>query len=307
MANPSANESPPFVEHVGANAWCLRTVSLTFTHRPCLMGIVNVTPDSFSDGGCFLSVSKAVEHALQLVEEGAAILDIGGESTRPYSQPVGAEEELRRVVPVIQALRQQTSVPISIDTSKAMVARAAIELGAEIINDVTGLEGDPAMAPLAAETGAGLCIMHMRGTPQTMQDNPEYGDVVREVSDYLRQRVQSLIVFGIQPDRIAVDPGIGFGKTHSHNLELLQRMKEFHQLGRPLLVGYSRKGFIARMIGDKDRARVAGGIGVALAMATQGVHILRVHDVQAVKDALDLFAACGALGKEAAKEMMKLT
>jgi dihydropteroate synthase len=259
------------------------------------MGIINVTPDSFSDGGQFFDPRAAIEQGLRLAGEGADILDVGGESTRPYSAPVDEAEELRRVLPVVQALCEQTTIPISIDTSKAKVAAEAIAAGAQILNDVTGLEGDPAMSRLAAETGVGVCVMHMQGTPQTMQDNPQYEDVVEEIYGYLQQRRDHLIQRGLDAARICLDPGIGFGKTHQHNLDLLARCGRYHQLGCPLLVGHSRKGFIAHVLGDKQTDRTAATIGVSLALARQGVQILRVHQVQAVRQALWLFAASGGL------------
>jgi dihydropteroate synthase len=259
------------------------------------MAIVNVTPDSFSDGGRNFSTTAAVDHALRLVEQGADILDIGGESTRPYSSPVDTDEELRRVIPVIAALSQQTSIPISIDTSKARVAHEAVAAGAEIINDVTALTGDPDMLTVARESSAGICAMHMQGTPATMQDDPRYNDVVREIITYLQQRRDWLHAAGIAPPRICLDPGIGFGKTHQHNLTLLAHCHEFHALGCPLLVGHSRKGFIAKVLGDKTVDRTAGTIGVALSLARQGVQIIRVHDVAPVRQALLLFAATGGL------------
>lgn len=273
----------------------LRTRTLALPSRPLLMGIVNVTPDSFSDGGRYLDHQAAVEHALALVEQGAAILDIGGESTRPYSQPVSPDEELRRVVPVVEALTQRTDVPISIDTSKAAVAREAIAAGAELINDVTALTGDPRMIEVALDSGAAVCAMHMLGTPQTMQDDPRYDDVVAEVRDYLRGRRDALVAAGIAPARIALDPGIGFGKTHQHNLTLMASCWQLHDLGCPLLVGHSRKGFIAKVLGDQDRDRTAGTVGAALSLALQGVQIVRVHDVAATSDALLLFEATGGL------------
>jgi dihydropteroate synthase len=276
-----------------ASHWRLRTRTLDLSQRPLLMGIVNVTPDSFSDGGQFFDAQAAVDHALQLASAGADVLDVGGESTRPYSEPVSADEELRRVLPVVEAVCRQTQLPVSIDTSKALVAREAIAAGAEIINDITGLRGDPAMIRLAAETRAAVCAMHIQGTPQTMQDNPTYGDVVQEVLDYLRQRCDELIAAGVAADRVALDPGIGFGKTHEHNLTLLAASHRFHELGCPLLVGHSRKGFIGKVLGDKQADRTFGTIGVSLALAAQGVQILRVHDVRPVREALLLFAASG--------------
>ena len=259
------------------------------------MGIVNVTPDSFSDGGRFLDRDEAVAHALQLVADGADLLDIGGESTRPYSEPVDAEQELQRVLPVIERIAESVPIPISIDTSKAAVARAAVQAGAEIINDVTGLEGDPEMVSVALETSAGICVMHMQGTPQTMQDNPTYADVVAEVREYLRERRDALVAAGIARERICLDPGIGFGKTHEHNIALMAHCCELHSLGCPVLVGHSRKGFLAKLIGDREADRTSATIGAALGLAVQGVQIVRVHDVRPVREALLAFEATGGL------------
>jgi len=278
-----------------ANSWRLRSQALHFFHQPLLMGIINVTPDSFSDGGRFHEPISAVERGLQLVEQGADLLDVGGESTRPYSTPVQTQEELRRVLPVVRALCERTTVPVSIDTSKAQVAAEAIGAGAEIINDVTGLEGDPDMLRVAADTGAGVCVMHMQGTPQNMQDNPTYRDVVEDIFDYLRRRRDALIAGGLDPSRICIDPGIGFGKTHQHNLTLLANCGRHHELGCPLLVGHSRKGFIGHVLGDKQADRTAGTIGVALALARQGVQVIRVHDVLPVRQALLLFDSVGGI------------
>jgi dihydropteroate synthase len=259
------------------------------------MGIVNVTPDSFSDGGQFLGPDAAVAHALQLVADGADLLDIGGESTRPYSEQVAADEESKRVLPVIEKLAGRIEIPISIDTSKVVVARAAIELGADIINDVTGLTGDPAMIDLAIEAKVGVCAMHMQGTPQMMQDNPTYTDVVTEVLDYLCERRDALMNAGVARERICLDPGIGFGKTHEHNITLMQHCREFHALGCPLLVGHSRKGFLGKLIGDKEADRTNANIGATLALAVQGVQIVRVHDVRPVREAIIAFEATGGL------------
>ncbi len=272
-----------------AHQWHLRSRPLTFYAQPLLMGIVNVTPDSFSDGGKFLDTQAAIEQGLSLAEQGADILDIGGESTRPYSAAVALEDELQRVLPVVQSLCEQTEVPISIDTSKARVAAEAVAAGAEIINDVTGLEGDPDMLDVALEAGAGLCVMHMQGTPQTMQDDPNYGNVVEDVFAYLESRRDALVASGIRAERICLDPGIGFGKTHGHNLALLAGCRRFLDLGQPILIGHSRKGFIGHLLGDKQADRTAANIGVALAVARQGVQIIRVHDVLQVKQALLLF------------------
>lgn len=276
-----------------ATSWKLRTRTLTSGVLPWLMGIVNVTPDSFSDGGRWFDITQAIEQGLRLAEQGADILDIGGESTRPYATPVDVEEELRRTVPVVRELCRQTRLPISIDTSKARVAQAALEVGAEIINDVTGLMGDPAMAQLARQSQAGVCVMHMQGTPQTMQDQPRYDDVVAEVRSYLAQRLQELVQQGLDPASICLDPGIGFGKTHQHNLTLLAATHAFVSLGQPILIGHSRKGFIGKVIGDPQADRTAGNIGVALAVACQGAQAIRVHDIQPVRHALLLFAAAG--------------
>lgn len=257
------------------------------------MGILNVTPDSFSDGGRFHSTRAAVEQALQLASAGADILDIGGESTRPYSQAIGAQEELDRVLPVLEALRGRLLVPVSIDTSKAAVALAALAAGAEIINDVTALAGDQEMVAVARESRAGVVAMHMRGTPQTMQDQPIYDDVLGEVTAYLAQRRDALVAAGIERDRIALDPGIGFGKTQQHNLILLRHCHRLHSLGCPLVVGHSRKGFIGKVLGDSTADPTAGTIGVSLALANHQVQILRVHDVAAVRQALVLYEAIG--------------
>jgi dihydropteroate synthase len=281
---------------VRATTWRLRTRTLQLTRRPLVMGIVNITPDSFSDGGQFFDPSAAVAQALKLLDDGADILDIGGESTRPYSTAVSAEEELRRVISVIEAVyRERPKAIVSIDTSKAAVAREAINCGAEIINDITGLAGDEAMMQLAVASGAGVVAMHMQGTPQTMQDDPQYNDVVGDVYEFLRQRRDALIAAGIERERICLDPGIGFGKTHEHNITLMANCRRFHDLGCPLLVGHSRKAFIGKLIGDKAANRTAGTIGGALALAVQGIQIIRVHDVAAVRQALILFEACGGL------------
>ncbi len=255
------------------------------------MGILNLTPDSFSDGGNFFTVQSAVDQAKRLEDEGADILDIGGESTRPYSQVVSQDEEIRRVVPVLEKLQGSIGIPISIDTTKAALAEAAIDLGAEIINDVSGLEADSGMVEVVRSRKVGVCAMHMQGTPQTMQDNPVYTDVVLEIVEYLQCRNSWLVEQGIAPERICLDPGIGFGKTHAHNLVLLQRASEFHATGRPILIGHSRKGFIAKLLGSKDIDRCFGTIGVSLALALHRIQILRVHDVAANKQALKLFLA----------------
>lgn len=257
-----------------------------------IMGIVNVTPDSFSDGGRFLDTGRAVEHALKLVSEGADILDIGGESTRPGAEPVAEAEEIHRILPVIRAVRSATKTLISIDTMKAAVARAALDAGADIINDVTGLRGDPAMLRLAADSDAGLVIMHMIGTPQTMQKQPEYSHVVREVQAYFATRQRCLEHEGIDIQRLVFDPGFGFGKTLEHNLDLMRGLPDLLTAGRPLLVGVSRKSMIARMIEseaieDRDWPTVA----LTAHAREQGARIIRVHEVRTNVHALRMTEA----------------
>jgi dihydropteroate synthase len=279
--------------------WQLRRTLLEFGNRPRLMGIVNVTPDSFSDGGHYHSTSAAVDHALQLVADGADLLDIGGESTRPYSTPVDVAEELRRVLPVIEQVCRATAVPVSIDTSKSIVAQEALDAGAEVINDVTGLTRDPRMIEIALRYQPGVCAMHMQGTPQTMQDDPRYEDPVREIGQYLAQRREALRGAGVQENRICLDPGIGFGKTHQHNLTLLAHCSQFHSLGAPLLCGHSRKGFVAKLLGDQHADRTAATIGASLALARNGIQVLRVHDVRPTREALLMFEAVGGIdGRE---------
>lgn len=278
-----------------ATVWKLKTRELAFGPLPAVMGIVNVTPDSFSDGGRYFDHGRAVAHALQLVADGAELLDVGGESTRPYSTPVDADEELRRVIPVVQAICEQVDVPVSIDTSKARVADEALAAGAEIINDITGLTGDADMLALAARSGAGVCAMHMQGTPQTMQDAPSYVDVVSDIGHWLAARRDMLLAGGIDRERICLDPGIGFGKTHQHNLTLLAHCDRYHDLGCPVLVGHSRKAFIGKVLANKEADRTAGTVGVSLSLARQGVQVLRVHDVGPVRQALLLYWATGGI------------
>ena len=274
-----------------ARQWKLRDTTLRFADRPLLMGILNVTPDSFSDGGRFIDPQAALEQARELVSGGADIIDVGGQSTRPGSKRIEADEELRRVMPVVEPLCRGLDVPVSIDTYHSAVAKEAMAAGAEIINDITACTGDAKMAAVAAQYGAGVCIMHMQGTPQTMQEDPRYGNVVDDVFNYLTLRCDELVKAGIEPRRIAVDPGVGFGKTTRHNLTLLGNVERFHALGHPVLVGPSRKGFIGRVLGDMSIDRTAATIGVALAMTAAGVQILRVHDVAAISQAIELFLA----------------
>jgi dihydropteroate synthase len=299
MTHQRVDTPPSFDDRFPSRAggWQLRRRQLELPSRPLLMGVINVTPDSFSDGGRFLDAAAAVEHGLRLAEDGADLLDVGGESTRPYAKPVPADEELRRVLPVVERLARETHLPISIDTRKAVVARAAIEVGAEAINDVTGLAGDPEMVDVAVATGVGVCVMHMQGTPATMQDNPTYEDVVVEVHQYLRDRRDTLEAAGLARQQICLDPGIGFGKKLGHNLTLLGNASAFHDLGCPLLVGHSRKSFLAKLLDDEQADRLHATIGVALSLAAQGVQILRVHDVHAVRDALIAFEATGGIDR----------
>lgn len=258
---------------------------------PWLMGILNVTPDSFSDGGEFVDVAMAVDQAVALADAGAAIIDIGGESTRPSATPVSVDEELRRVIPVIERVCRAVSVPVSIDTMKAGVAREAIAAGALVVNDVSGLEADPEMVATCAETGVAMVCMHRQGTSATMQENPCYDDVVEEVAGYLERRLDELVSVGIDRERIVLDPGIGFGKTAAHNLSLLTSIERLRESGRPLLVGHSRKRFLSKLLGRSVEERMAGTIGVAVALAEQATDIIRVHDVAAVFDALTAWQA----------------
>ncbi|MFO0908552.1 MAG: dihydropteroate synthase [Isosphaeraceae bacterium] len=258
---------------------------------PRIMGIVNVTPDSFSDGGRFNRVEAASAQAGRLVAEGADLLDVGGESSRPGAEPVPLDDELRRVIPAIEAIAAEHTLPISVDTMKAQVARRAIAAGACIINDITSLTGDPEMVRVAADTGAGVVLMHMAGTPQTMQIDPRYDDVVIEVYDYLARRVEQVEAAGIGRDRIAVDPGIGFGKTNPHSLELLRNLDRFGSLGCVVLIGTSRKGFLGKLTGRPVDERATASAVSALAAATLGAQVVRVHDVGATADAIKVWAA----------------
>lgn len=258
--------------------------------RPHVMGIVNVTPDSFSDGGKHNSLEQAVEHALRLVEEGADILDIGGESTRPGAAPVALQQELDRVLPVIERLRPVAGVPLSIDTYKPEVMRAAIEVGADIVNDVFALRQPGALEAIAASR-AGVCLMHMQGTPQTMQLDPQYDNVVVEVTDFLEERLRSAVAAGIDAERIVLDPGFGFGKRTVHNVTLLQQLSDLSVLGRPLLVGLSRKSVLGSLTGGDVDARLHASIAASVISAMKGVKILRVHDVKATADALKIVTA----------------
>jgi dihydropteroate synthase len=258
--------------------------------RPSVMGVVNVTPDSFSDGGLFVEPSAAVEHARRLVAEGAALVDVGGESTRPGAPPVSADEELARVVPVLEGL---VGLPVSIDTSKAVVARRALDLGAELVNDVTALRGDPALVEAVADADAYVCLMHMQGSPRTMQVAPQYDDVVGDVLAFLEKRLAFAVESGVREERICVDPGIGFGKTPDQNLELLRRLDELRALGRPVLVGVSRKSTLGKVLGDAGATTgsLSASLGAAVAAYLRGAAMIRAHDVRETVEALAVAAA----------------
>ena len=266
---------------------------LTLGERTHVMGILNVTPDSFSDGGQYLDVQQALDHAKLMVAEGATLVDIGGESSRPGASPVSTTEELERVLPIVRAIADALDVVISIDTSKAEVARKALEAGAHIVNDITALRADPKMVSVVAEMEAGLILMHMKGTPRTMQQAPQYEDVVRDVWASLSERVQYADAQGVAPERIIIDPGIGFGKTTEHNVELLRHLSEFRSLNKPLLIGTSRKSFIGNILDLPVRERAEGTVATVCWAIVHGADIVRVHDVKAnVRAALMTDALC---------------
>ena len=252
-----------------------------------VMGVVNVTPDSFSDGGLFLDPQRAVEHGRKLAADGADLLDVGGESTRPGSEGVSADEELRRVGPVVEELAE-AGTPISIDTSKRIVAEVALDAGAALVNDVTALRSDPELAALCAERDCGVMLMHMLGAPRTMQEAPSYEDVVDDVKAFLADRIEFAVASGIDEERIWIDPGIGFGKTLAHNLELLHRLGELRSLGRPICVGTSRKSFIGKITGRDVEDRIGGTVASNVLALTKGAEVFRVHDVRAVREGLEV-------------------
>jgi len=266
-----------------------RQFEFTFPRPALIVGVVNVTPDSFSDGGQFFDTQTAVEHGLKLVADGADILDIGGESTRPRATPVPEAEELRRVIPVIEQLAARVKIPISVDTMKPAVARAALAAGASIVNDVAANREDDAMWRLVAETGAGYVLMHMQGTPQTMQANPIYSDVVREVHEFFNERMQRLAICGIAREQVILDVGIGFGKTLEHNLLLIGALRSFTKLARPLLLGVSRKSFLGKVSGVETSGRLPAALACTVLAVGAGVQVIRTHDVaetvQAVRTA----------------------
>ena len=266
---------------------------------PCVMGVLNITPDSFSDGGRFAGFGTAVEHGLAMERDGAAIIDVGGESTRPGSDSVSLEEELRRTIPAIMALQLRARAAISVDTCKAEVARRALAAGAKIVNDVSALRSDPEMVDVVAEHGCGVCLMHMQGLPKTMQEDPRYDDVVGEVLAFLEQRMEWAIAHGVREEQIAVDPGIGFGKTVEHNLLLLQHLHRFTELGRPVVLGTSRKYFLGELLQLEPRDRAVGTAATTVMGALAGAAIFRVHDVKPNREALRVAQAVLEAGEGA--------
>ncbi len=271
--------------------WSFRERVLELDAQAVIMGIVNVTPDSFSDGGRYLGPDAAIAHGLEMIRQGAEILDIGGESTRPGAEPVSLDEERRRVLPVIEGLRTASDIALSIDTSKAALADEALSAGAKIVNDVTA-GSDPAMASIVAKHKAGVILMHMQGTPRDMQDDPRYGDVVADIIAALKLRIDAFIAAGVDADQIAIDPGIGFGKTFEHNIEILRRLPEFLSLGRPICLGVSRKGFIGQITGRPRHERVVGSAAIAAYCLAHGAaHVVRVHDVPEHRDTVRIMAA----------------
>ena len=267
--------------------------------RPRIMGVINVTPDSFSDAGEALKPEDAIERGRAMLDAGADILDVGGESTRPGADPVDAGEEMARVLPVVKGLSELGAL-VSIDTRRAEVMKAAIQAGAKIVNDVTALTGDPESPSVVAESGLPVVLMHMQGEPGTMQENPQYGDAAAEVFDYLKQRVADCGAAGIEASRIAIDPGIGFGKKVAHNLEILNRLDLYRDFGPPVLIGVSRKSFIGKISRDEPpKDRVPGSIAAQLAAFSQGVRLFRVHDVAETRQSLEVWQAIEAAGSEA--------
>ncbi len=275
--------------------WHCRAHRFRFPGRALVVGILNVTPDSFSDGGTALGPEAAIARGLALAADGADLIDIGGESTRPGSHPVPAAEQLRRIAPVVEALARRTTVPLSVDTTRAEVAAEGLRLGASVVNDISGLRDDPDMPGLVATTGAGVIVMHMQGTPATMQADPTYADVVAEVDAFFAERIRELHAAGVRPEQIALDPGIGFGKTPAQNLTLLAGLARFQHHGRPVCLGVSRKGFLGHVTGRPVAERGAGSLAVASFALGQGAaHILRVHDVAMTRDAVLLDEAIDA-------------
>ena len=276
------------LKNLSKTRFTLRCRKKTFLlgQRTLLMGILNVTPDSFSDGGLFFDRSKAIEHGLKMAEEGADLIDIGGESTRPGSKPLDPEEELRRVIPVIKSLAKRLDIPISIDTYKSKVAKAAIDAGAELINDISGLHFDPELAKVASQEDVPIVLMHIRGTPETMQKDVHYESLFSEILQYLREGIERAESSGVDPEKIIIDPGIGFGKTLEHNLLLIKNLSEFRILGKPILLGTSRKSFIGRILNAEPQERLEGTLASTVVGILHGAHIVRCHDVAQAKKAI---------------------
>ncbi len=280
-------------DRLGASAsqgWVLATRhgDVDMRHRTAVMGILNVTPDSFSDGGTYLDSAKAISRGIELAEEGADIIDIGGESTRPGARPISAQEEMERVIPVVRGLRRAVSIPLSIDTYKAQVAQAALEAGADVVNDISALRFDSQMVSLVVAENVPVVLMHMQGTPQTMQQGPDYQDVLEEVKRFLLSRIQVALEAGVESNRIIIDPGIGFGKELEHNLTLLRGLLTLASLGRPVLVGPSRKTFIGKLLGLGPEDRLEGSLAAAVAAVLAGANMIRVHDVKESRRAIDV-------------------
>ncbi len=269
--------------------------SLCLGRKTHIMGVLNVTPDSFSDGGRYLEIDQAVEHALEMAREGADIIDVGGESTRPYSRQISAEEELDRVIPVIETITKELSIPVSIDTYKSAVARECLKAGASMVNDISALRFDPRMAPVVAQAGVPLILMHMKGTPRNMQENPVYDDVVSEILTFLRHAVDQATGAGVRDDLIIIDPGIGFGKTSEHNLEIIRNLTRFASLGKPVLLGTSNKAFIGHLLDKKPHQRDTGTMATIAAGVMNGAHIVRVHNVQKAVETVKIIDAIRGL------------
>jgi dihydropteroate synthase len=265
--------------------------ALDLSHRTHVMGVINVTPDSFSDGGQFFDKDRAIEQGLRLAMDGADLLDIGGESTRPYSKGISAEEELNRVLPVIESLKKELRIPISIDTLKARVAREALRCGASMVNDISALRFDPDMGAVVAEAGVPVILMHMKGTPADMQRHPTYDDITSEIITFLKKAMDQAVSRGVQRDRIIVDPGIGFGKTSDHNLEILKELGRFRCLDAPVLVGSSRKAFIGQILDKKAHERDTGTMATVAAAVMNGAHIVRVHNVKQAAETVKIIDA----------------
>lgn len=292
--SPSTRAQIDAIDDVEKIVFCARNFRFEFTGRMVVMGVLNVTPDSFFDGGKYFSLDSAIDRAYELAEQGAAIIDIGGESTRPGAKPVSEEEELRRVIPVIERVGERLKLPISIDTMKPAVARRALQAGASIVNDVAANRTDPQMWEIVAEFSAGYIANHMQGTPQTMQINPTYKDVVSEINEFFGDRLVKLKDYGVREENVVLDPGIGFGKTTEHNLIILNRVVEFKKWNRPVMLGVSRKSFIGKVLGVDVESRLSGSLACAVWAKLNGVNIIRTHDVLETVQAIKMIEAIKA-------------